>query len=175
VEFLRRLNNFGRKPVLITATAVCSIGAGSIGLVPDGNWVIFSMLRVVVGFGLGGVGTLLVVILVEFTTEHMRLKLLGWPLITPSLGTALATTTTSALISALGWRGVACLGVVLLLLCTPFAFVMPESPRWLIAQRQTVRARRAMAKFCGVTETTIPPAMATERHKRKLPPKNLKQ
>ena len=149
-------DRFGRKPVLMVATTLCAISAGAIALVPEGDWLLLSVLRVLVGAGLGGVGATQSVILAELTPTSLRVKLLGWPLIFPSIGTLIAASTTAALISVMGWRGVAALGLVPLLLCIPFAFLMPESPRWLLAKRRPEEARAAIALLAGVPLSDVP-------------------
>jgi putative MFS transporter len=149
---------FGRKPILLAATMTCAMGAGAIALVRDGDWWMFSALRVLVGAGLGGIGTLQLVMLVELTPMPMRMKLLGWPIMLPSVGTLLAALTSASLIAALGWRGVAALGLIPLLLCIPFALVMPESPRWLIIKGRPDRARASIARLAGVDTVEVPSA-----------------
>ncbi len=47
-------DRFGRKPVLLAATIICAISAGAIALVPEGDWWMLSILRVLVGAGIGG-------------------------------------------------------------------------------------------------------------------------
>jgi putative MFS transporter len=149
-------DKLGRKPILIAATIACAIGAGGIALVPEGSWLTFSLLRVLVGAGLGGIGTLQLVMIVEITPTPMRLRLLGWPILFPSIGTLLAALTSASLIAALGWRGVAAIGLVPLVLCVPFALVMPESPRWLITKGRSTDARRSVAALTGVNLAAVP-------------------
>jgi MFS transporter, putative metabolite:H+ symporter len=158
-------DRYGRKPVLLTATAICAVSAGAISLVPEGDWWWLSVLRVLVGAGLGGVGATLAVILAELTPAPMRVKLMGWPLIFPSVGTLIAASTTAALIAALGWRGVAALGLMPVLLCIPFFFLMPESPRWLVAKLRMDEARAAIAGLAGVPLSAVPATqeVATEQ------------
>lgn len=145
---------YGRKPTLVAATVTCALGAGALAMVPDGGWMTFSSLRVLVGAGLGGIGTLQLVMIVEMTPTPMRLKLLGWPIMLPSVGTLIAASTSAALLETLGWRGVAAFGLLPLLLCVPFALVMPESPRWLLTRGRSREARRSIAALagCGVDE-----------------------
>jgi MFS transporter, putative metabolite:H+ symporter len=149
-------DRYGRKPVLLGATVLCAISAGAISLVPEGDWWWLSILRILVGAGLGGVGATLAVMLAELTPAPMRVKLMGWPLLFPSVGTLIAASTTAALIAALGWRGVAALGLMPLLLCVPFALLMPESPRWLVAKLRTEEARASIAALAGVPLSTVP-------------------
>ncbi|MGO1074996.1 MFS transporter [Inquilinus sp. CA228] len=150
-------DKFGRKPMLIAATVTCALGAGALALVPEGNWPVFSLLRILVGAGLGGIGTLQLVMIVEMTPTPMRVKLLGWPIMLPSVGTLLAALTSAGLMEVLGWRGVAAFGLLPLLLVVPFALVMPESPRWLLARGRTDEARRSIAALAGCSVAEVPP------------------
>jgi len=149
-------DRFGRKPVLIAATVACAISAGAIALVPDGDWWVFTVLRVFVGVGLGGVAAIQSVMLAELTPASLRVKLSGWPLLFPSVGTLIAASTTAALMAFLGWRGLAALGLLPLLLCIPFALLMPESPRWLVAKHRPEDARRAIALLADVPIADVP-------------------
>ena len=42
------------------------------------------------------------------------------------------------------------MGLLPLLLCIPFALLMPESPRWLVARRRPEDARLAISKLAGI-------------------------
>jgi putative MFS transporter len=154
-------DKFGRKPMVMLATAVCALGAGSLALVPEGDWLIFAALRIVVGLGLGGIGTLQAVILVEMTPTPMRLKLLGWPVMLPSVGIILAASAGSVLLATLGWRGVAALGLLPLLLCVPFALFMPETPRWLLARGRVEKARLSVAALVQCKLSEVPTTVGT--------------
>ncbi|WP_163484563.1 inorganic phosphate transporter, partial [Escherichia coli] len=48
---------WGRKKLLVAGTFICAAGSGAIALVPDGNWLLFSVLRFVVGVGLAACAT----------------------------------------------------------------------------------------------------------------------
>jgi putative MFS transporter len=149
-------DKLGRKPMLIAATITCAFGAGALVMVPEGGWPTFSLLRILVGAGLGGIGTLQLVMIVEMTPTPMRVKLVGWPIMLPSVGTLLAALTSAGLIEALGWRAVAAFGLLPLLLCLPFGLVMPESPRWLLTRGRTEEARRAIAALAGRNLSDVP-------------------
>ena len=149
-------DKIGRKPTLIAATITCALGAGGIALVPDGSWPIFSVLRVLVGAGLGGIGALQLVMIVEITPTPMRMKLLGWPIMLPSVGTLLAALTSASLMHVLGWRGVAAFGLLPLLLCVPLALVLPESPRWLLLRGRSDAARLSIAALAGRKLSHVP-------------------
>ena len=149
-------DKFGRKPMVIVATATCALGAGSLALVPQGDWVVFALLRIIVGVGLGGIGALQLVLLIETTPTPLRLKLMGWPVVLPSVGTLLAAWVGAHLMATIGWRSVAALGLLPLLLCVPLLLVMTESPRWLLARGRVDEARRAIAVVTGCSVYEVP-------------------
>lgn len=49
-------DRFGRKWAIAGGGALFSLSAGAIAFIPDGNWVIFAILRFLVGFGYAGTG-----------------------------------------------------------------------------------------------------------------------
>ena len=149
-------DKFGRKRVYIASTVLCSLAAGSIALIPDGDWVLFALIRVVVGIGLGGIATIQIVLLGELTPTPYRVKVTGFPLMGPSGGTLLAAFTTAALIATFGWRGVALLGLFPLVLAVLTFIVMPESPRWLVANQRPEAARRGVAALAGAPLNEVP-------------------
>src|SRR4051794_11202854 len=58
---------WGRKGQLVIGTFICGIGAGSIGLIPQGDWALLAALRFVVGFGLTAAVTPCLTLVVEMT------------------------------------------------------------------------------------------------------------
>ena len=154
-------DRFGRKPVVVIAAAICALGSGAIALVPDGAWQLLALIRVIVGFGLGGVATVQIALIAELTPTPYRVKLSGFPIMGPSIGIFLAAISTAALIALLGWRGVALLGLLPLLICISYILVMPESPRWLVTKRQGDRARASIAALLGIPVSEIPIEMGS--------------
>src|SRR5580658_5960645 len=63
---------FGRKGQLVAGYLICAFGAGSIALVPDGNWQLFAVLRFAVGFGLAAASVPSLTLIVEFTPTRHR-------------------------------------------------------------------------------------------------------
>ena len=53
----RLADRFGRKHVLLGAAMLVCAGAGSLAFVPEGNWLAFTALRLVVGIGYGACGS----------------------------------------------------------------------------------------------------------------------
>jgi Sugar (and other) transporter len=44
---------WGRKAMVVGATFICAFGGAAIAVIPNGAWVLFAVLRFLVGFGLG--------------------------------------------------------------------------------------------------------------------------
>lgn len=154
-------DRFGRKPILLLAMVICALAGGALAFVPRGSWFVFAILRIVVGAGLGGIVALQYILLLESTPTPLRVKLMGWPVLLPSLGVMLAAGAGSELMAVLGWRGVAMLGFLPLLLCIPFALILPESPRWLLTRQRVQEARASIATLAGCELAQVPTATGT--------------
>ena len=155
---------WGRKAQMIIGTFICAISAGLIGVVPDGAWEIFAVLRFFVGVGLTAGVTPSLTILVELTPTRHRTLLTSFYIVFASAGGLLASTTSAALMAALGWRGVAMLGVAPAFVGVLIWLYVPESVRWLTAKGRFTQARAAVAEHLGrplqsVPLPTIPPAV----------------
>jgi MFS transporter, putative metabolite:H+ symporter len=154
---------WGRKAQMIIGTFICAIAAGMIGLVPSGSWQIFAILRFFVGVGLTAGVVPSLTILVELTPTRHRTLLTSFYIVFASAGGLLASTTSAALLSALGWRGVAMLGVTPAFVGILIWIFVPESVRWLAAKGRFAEARAEVAKHLGlplrsVPLPTVPPA-----------------
>src|SRR6516165_153100 len=103
---------WGRKSQLVLGTFICGIGAGAIGLVPQGAWVVLALLRFVGGFGLTAAVTPCLTLVVEITPTRYRTAVASFYVVFATAGTLLALATSAALLAQLGWRGVAVLGAV---------------------------------------------------------------
>ena len=117
---------WGRKKLMILGTFICGISAGLVGLVPSGAWEVFAVLRFFVGVGLTAGVTPSLTILVELTPTRHRTSLTSFYIVFASAGGLLASTTSAALLAALGWRGVAMLGVAPIFVGILMWFLIPE-------------------------------------------------
>ena len=147
---------WGRKSQMIIGTFICAIAAGLIGLVPAGAWQIFAMLRFFVGVGLTAGVTPSLTILVELTPTRNRTLLTSFYIVFASAGGLLASTTSAALLAALGWRGVAMLGVSPAIVGVLIWVLVPESVRWLVAKGRFAEARAAVAKHLDLPLRRVP-------------------
>lgn len=155
---------WGRKSLMISGTFICAVSAGLIGLVPSGAWEIFAVLRFFVGVGLTAGVTPSLTILVELTPTRHRTQLTSFYIVFASAGGLLASTTSAALLAALGWRGVAMLGIAPAFVGVLIWLYVSESVRWLAAKGRFAEARSEVAKHLdlplqSVPLPTIPPAV----------------
>jgi putative MFS transporter len=147
---------WGRKTQMIIGTFICAVAAGLIGLVPSGAWQIFAVLRFFVGVGLTAGVTPSLTILVELTPTRRRTLLTSFYIVFASAGGLLASSTSAALLAALGWRGVAMLGVTPALVGVLIWFFVPESVRWLVAKGRFAEARAEVAKHLDLPMRSVP-------------------
>jgi putative MFS transporter len=143
-------DRFGRKRLLVAGVALCALGSGSVCLIPDGAWLLFTALRFVVGFGVGAAAAVGVPLIVEYTPTRHRTIIASATVIPVSLGILAASLTAATLLNQIGWRGLAMLGFIPLLPAALIALIMPESVRWLVTRGRDDEARTIVGRALGV-------------------------
>jgi len=86
--------------------------AAGIALIPDGAWILFSMLRFVVGFGSMAATTAQNPLIVEITPTRYRTFVSSMMVVPVALGTMFAAMISASLLPVIGWRGVAATGAM---------------------------------------------------------------
>jgi putative MFS transporter len=147
---------WGRKSQLVLGTFICGIGAGAIGLVPQGAWGVLALLRFVVGFGLTAAVTPCLTLVVETAPTRWRTAFSSFYVVFATAGALLASATSATLLAALGWRGLAMLGAVTIPVGLAIALVVPESVRWLAAKGRFGEARGLVARQLGLPLEQVP-------------------
>jgi MFS transporter, putative metabolite:H+ symporter len=147
---------WGRKAQMIIGTFICGIGAALIGLVPDGAWHLFAVLRFIVGVGLTAAVVPALTIVVELTPTRHRTMVTSFYVVFATAGGFLASATSAALLSAIGWRGMAMLGLSVTVVGILAALFVPESVRWLTAKGRFSQARGEVAKHLGLPLQAVP-------------------
>jgi MFS transporter, putative metabolite:H+ symporter len=173
-------DRIGRRPVFTATIATFAMATGALALVPEGGWVWFVALRLVVGFGAGGLYCVDLPLVQEFVPTRMRGRIAGWVTAAVPLGLLLASFATAVLAPILGWRGLFLVGAAPALALLAVRAWVPESPRWLIMRGRSSEARRSVAWALSVPAETlalpVPPAVdsnasgfgALLRHPRSL-------
>ncbi len=131
----RMADRIGRKRMVVAGGVICALGAGALALVPEGAWMLFALIRVVVGFGYGGAGASTFALIVEHTPTRWRTPLTSSLGVVAGVGLVAASAAAATLLHSLGWRGVAALCSAPILVAIAIAVFVPESPRWLAAAR----------------------------------------
>jgi MFS transporter, putative metabolite:H+ symporter len=147
---------WGRKAQMIIGTFICGFGAALIGFVPDGAWGLFALLRFVVGVGLTAAVVPALTIVVELTPTRHRTMVTSFYVVFATAGGFLASITSAALLAAIGWRGMAMLGISVAVVGVLAGFLVPESVRWLTAKGRFAEARAKVAEHLGLPLQSVP-------------------
>lgn len=154
-------DRFGRRNLVALGGFVFSVGCGATALMPDGAWILFSLCRFIVGFGMAGAVATQNALIVEITPTRYRTYLSSLMLAPVALGTLLAAIIAAHLLPLIGWRGVAATGAFPILISVAIMLWVPESPRWLMTQNRFADARREAARQLSVpTEDVVVPTDA---------------
>jgi MFS transporter, putative metabolite:H+ symporter len=156
---------FGRKMMVWGGGLIFSLGAAGCALIPDGAWILFSILRFVVGFGSIAAVSAQNPLIVEMTPTRYRTFVSSMMVAPVALGTMFAAMISASLLPVIGWRGVAATGAIPIVTSLLIAWIAPESVRWLLSRGRSADARREAAKLLGVPENcvTLPNAIEPTR------------
>ena len=163
-------DRIGRKPTVIIASTLCCLAAGSIAFIPDRGWMLFALLRFLVGVGYGGAGASQFPLMVEYAPTKSRTLVTSLTGVPVGLGLLAASLVVSTLYPVLGWRGTAALGFAPLVLPLALAFVAPESARWLISKGRAEDARAAAKSMFQLSPEDAAAPVITPAETRKSSP-----
>ncbi|HEV2335976.1 MAG TPA: MFS transporter [Stellaceae bacterium] len=155
---------WGRKQQMIIGTFICGMSSGLIAFIPEGSWLLFAILRFFVGVGLTAAVTPSLTVVVELTPTRHRTIATSFYVVFASAGGFLAPAVSAAIMGPYGWRRVALLGFIALIIGVLVWIFAPESVRWLTAKGRFAEARAEVARFLGlpldrVPLPTVPPAV----------------
>ncbi|HTH98232.1 MAG TPA: MFS transporter [Stellaceae bacterium] len=154
-------DRFGRRNLVALSGLIFSLGCGACATLPQGAWILFSLCRFVVGFGMAGAVGVQNTMVVEITPTRFRTYLSSLMLAPAALGTFFAAIIAAHLMPLIGWRGVAATGALPILISGAIMLWVPESARWLMTRNRFADARKAAARQLGVPESGI--AMPADR------------
>ena len=144
-------DRLGRRRVFLTAIAWFSLGMALTAL--STSVLAFGVLRFFTGLGVGIIVATGGAIVAEFAPAGRRnffnaIAYSGVP-----AGGVMAYLAALALEDAIGWRGLFMIGATPIVFLLPLAwFLLPESPKWLVATGRSMRAQELCRKF-GLPES----------------------
>ncbi|MER7396532.1 sugar porter family MFS transporter [Streptomyces sp. NPDC000151] len=141
-------DRYGRRPVLVAAAGVFTLGAAMAALAPSA--ALLTAARLVLGLGIGTASNLVPVFIAEVAPPRYRGRLVGLNQLMITLGIVLAYLANYGLEHAThSWRWMFGLAAVPALLFGAGMLLMPESPRWLALGGRTERARAVLVRLRG--------------------------
>src|SRR5215471_1002338 len=147
---------WGRKQQIVIGTLICAISAGLIAFIPEGSWLLFAILRFFVGVGLTAAVTPSLTVVVELTPTRYRTIATSFYVVFASAGGFLAPAISAAMMGPYGWRRVALLGFIALIIGVLVWIFTPESVRWLTAKGRFAEARTEVARHLGLPIDRVP-------------------
>ncbi len=138
-------DKIGRRKVFIITMLTFSIATGLMAVTPERNWIYMVVMRLIVGFGVGGVAAVDMPLLQEFLPASKRGWVSGLSIGLLPLGPLLAAAMAAWFGTILGWRGMFAVGLVPALMAFVIRAWVPESPLWLIGEGRLEEARRSLA------------------------------
>lgn len=102
-------DRIGRRPVFVITIAVFSIATGALALTPNSasfGWIYLALLRVVVGFGAGGLYVVDLPLVQEFMPVTKRGRVTGLVTSAIPVGFLFGSLLVWFLSDAIGWRGI---------------------------------------------------------------------
>lgn len=151
----RVADRIGRRPAFLWTVVTFSVATGLCAAVPEGAWLLFAFLRLVVGFGVGGLPVVDIPLISEFVPTKHRARLAGLTVVFIPVGLFLGAQASAAWGDTLGWRGLLLLGLIPVLLVFPIRLIVRESPRWLIQQGRVEEARENVAWYRQIDPASV--------------------
>jgi len=150
-------DRIGRRHTILLSATLYTVAAGSIAFLPTGSWLGFCLLRLIVGFGYAGCVTAQFTLVTEWTPKRYRTLLTSSLSMPASLGVMLAAWIFSTFYPSIGWRGIAALGYLPLVVAAIIWLTTPESARWLATRNRHDDASRSFTRLFGIDAGTLPP------------------
>jgi len=162
-------DRFGRRPTFIATIFTFSAASVLLALTPKGAWVYLSVLRLVIGFGVGGF-----VVNMTFVQEFVPARVRGFVSSLVSVfipvGLMLGSFIGAYLAPVIGWRGMFLVGACPALLTMLIIFFIPESPLWLLRRGRHEEMLRSIswAIQCDPADVDFEKVIFTESPRPRL-------
>ena len=122
---------YGRRPATIACIINFNIFTFFMVFVPDQGWILLSLLRVCVGFGIGGLVVIIIPLIQELSPARVRGRMTAITSMFVQGGSVLAAGTAAMLIAVIGWKGLFLVSLIPMISLIGVIYWVPESPRWL--------------------------------------------
>jgi len=132
-------DRIGRRLAFVLSGCLAGLGIGLASLASGP--VMFAVLLLIGGTGIGGVAPAASALLSELAPPTHRGRMMAWTQVFWVAGWSIAATLGGWFEAALGWRGILAVGGLPVLLAILSYLVVPESPRYLVARGHYDRAR----------------------------------
>ncbi|MBC7368240.1 MAG: sugar porter family MFS transporter [Undibacterium sp.] len=162
-------DRFGRKPALILVGLLFSVSLIGSALATD--YMSLSLMRLLGGLGIGFSSVVSPMFLSEIAPSHSRGRMVSIYQLAITVGILLAFLSNALIVHYGGkasasevtgwvghlfvseqWRGMFAACAVPSVLYTAAAFLLPESPRWLIKQGREALAHGHLTRFFGISD-----------------------
>ena len=150
----RFASEYGRKKTLLYSCLIITLGGFASAIAP--SYIFLLLFRALAGFGIGG-ASIPFDLLAEFLPASNRSVFLVYMGIFWTLGAMFVAGTAWGILPVLGWRVLAFVTTVPVLLTTTMTFIyLPESPRWLVSKNREMEAVRIVREAALVNGIIIP-------------------
>jgi putative MFS transporter len=148
-------DKIGRRKVFIGTVLNFSIATGLLYFTPDNGWIYLTIMRLFVGFGVGGLYCVDLPLVQEFMPSSKRGWVGGLVTCVIPLGVGVGAVL-GAFIGPTEWRLLFVIGLAPSLLVLLVRVWVPESPWWLMRQGRYEEARKSLAWALQVEPSTLP-------------------
>jgi putative MFS transporter len=155
-------DKIGRRPVFNLTIINFSLATGALYFTPDGGWIYLTLLRAVVGFGVGGLYCVDLPLVQEFMPASKRGFIGGLVTAFIPVGVLIGSLFGAYLTPEVGWRGLFAAGVLPALAVLLIRVWVPESPRWLLRQGRVADAKKSLAWALEMDPKDLPEPTALE-------------
>jgi MFS transporter, putative metabolite:H+ symporter len=131
-------DRIGRRLAFVLSGCLAGLGIGLASLSPGP--IVFAVLLLIGGTGIGGVAPAASALLSELAPPTHRGRMMAWTQVFWVGGWSIAATLGGWFEAALGWRGILAIGGLPVILALLSYLVVPESPRYLVARGHHDRA-----------------------------------
>jgi SP family arabinose:H+ symporter-like MFS transporter len=143
-------DKFGRKKVLMAVSilfGISAIGSGLANAIPT-----FITYRIIGGIAVGGASVLAPMYIAEVSPAHLRGRMVSLNQLTIVIGISMAYFSNYFLfaIGENAWRWMFIAEAVPSLFFFVALFIVPESPRWLVARNDETKAHEVLKRVAGI-------------------------